>query len=153
MRYILAAVLALSANVAMAQQQNFQNQPVGQTAGGAINQTTFNNNTDPTGFNERAMSPAVVGAGTTQATATVIPARTNVITSCPAGAGVRLPAVQGYVGIVVLNRSGGACNVYPSNNAAVETAPGVAGAVGAAFAMPSNTNTIFRPLSATAWAQ
>lgn len=150
MMYRLVAAFALLAIPALA--QPFPNAPAGQTAGG-INANTFANNTDSVGFNETSLSSNVVGTGTTQATSTLLITRTSVVTSCPAGAGVVLPSVNRYVGVVVLNRSGGTCLIYPSPGATVETVPGTAGAVNAPATMATNTDTIFRPIGGTAWAQ
>lgn len=115
--------------------------------------TAFNANTDSVGFGEYSLTPALIGAGTTQATATLIVTRTSLITSCPAGTGVQLPAVTRYQPVTVINRSGGTCLVYPTLGATVESVPGTAGAVNAGFAMASNTYLIFRPISPTSWMQ
>lgn len=149
-RTLFAALFTLAAAPALA--QPYQNVPPGQTAAG-IRADAFAANTDVSGFREASLSPNVAGAGTTSATGTLLIARTNVLTSCPAGAGVVLPSVERYVSIVVINRSGGPCNVYPSPNATVETAPGTAGAVGAPAVVALNADTVFRPVSAIAWVQ
>ena len=126
---------------------------VGQTPGGAINLDAYNANTDRVGFGETAMSPTVVATGTTQATATVLITRGSVITSCPAGAGVMLPAMSRYIPILVVNRSGGTCIVYPTVGATVESAPGTAAAVNAGVTIATNTNYFFRAISPTTWLQ
>ena len=137
---------------------------VGQTNGGAINQATFNNNSDPAGFNEQALTSALAvpatstaqatwATGTSAATGTLITTRKTIITACSSTTGVTLPAVQRYVPIVLINRSGGSCLVWPSVGATVETALGTNGAVNAPFTMLTNTDVIFRPVSATSWLQ
>lgn len=148
-RYILAALLFPC--LAHAQVTGL----VGQTAGGAINQQTFNANTDTAGFNEMALTPslAVPTTATTQAAGTVITTRTTLIATCSGTTGVVLPAVQSYRPITIINRSGGSCLVWPSVGATVETAPGTAGAINAPFTMLTNTNVTFRPITATAWYQ
>lgn len=125
----------------------------GQNNYGAINQNNFNQNGSTASMGDFSMNPAVVAAGTTQATATVLGARNNVISSCPAGSGVVLPAVPRFIPIVVLNRSGASCIVYPTLNAMLESAPGTAGAVNAGITIPTNSNFTFRPQSATSWLQ
>ena len=148
-RLLLAALLFPS--IAFAQVTGL----VGQTAGGAINQQTFNNNSDNAGFNEMALTPSMVvpATATTQALGAVITTRTTLITTCSSTTGVVLPAVQRYVPITIINRSGGSCLVWPSIGATVETAQGTAGAVNAPFTMLTNTDVIFRPVTATAWYQ
>lgn len=128
---------------------------VGQTAGGAINQQVFSNNSDNAGFNHMALTPslAVPATATTQALGVVLTTRTTLITTCSATTGVVLPAVQRYVPITIINRSGGSCLVWPSIGAALETASGTTAAVGAPFTMPTNTNVVFRPVTATNWYQ
>ena len=134
--------------------QSGTNVPPGQspTASGIV-QSFFTANSDPTGFGEHSLTPAGVASGTTQLTATVIVARTTVITSCPSGAGFILPALNSYTPVVIANRSGAACNVFPTVGATVETAPGTAGAANAAYAQPNNSDVTYKPQSATAWLQ
>ena len=150
MKHILAALCLFAAAPAFA--QSGTNIPAGQTPGG-IRLDGFTNNTDAVGFRETALNPAVVATGTTQATAALLITRTNVITSCPGGTGVLLPSIQQYVPIVVINRSGASCLVYPTLGATVETAPGTNGAVNAAATIAINANMIFRPISPTYWVQ
>jgi hypothetical protein len=129
--------------------------PVGQTAGGGIDPTTYLNNSDSAGFNEMAVTPAmVIAAGSTaQATFTrgavltgqVITTRTTVITTCSGTTGPTLPAVQRYVPITLVNRSGGSCLIWPSVGAALETALGTTAAANAPFTMLTNTDVTFRP--------
>jgi len=64
-----------------------------------------------------------------------------------------LPAVQRYTAIVIMNRSGGSCLIWPSVGATVETALGTNGAVNAPFTLLTNTDVTFRPVSATQWLQ
>ena len=137
---------------------------VGQTNGGAINATTFANNSDAAGFNDSALTPALAvpststaqatwATGTAAATGTLITTRTTVITACSSTTGVTLPAVQRYVPITIINRSGGSCLVFPSVGATVETAAGTNGSLNAPFTMLTNTDVIFRPVTPTSWVQ
>lgn len=119
----------------------------------AMNQAFFAANTDAVGYSDQSLTSVFVATGTTQATGAVIPTRVVMITTCAGGAGVVLPAVARYVAITVLNRSGATCLVYPSVGATVETSLGTNGSVNAAATVASNSDTIFRPVSATAWMQ
>jgi hypothetical protein len=158
-RLLLAAALLLAAVPAFAQVTS----PVGQTAGGAINATTFSNNSDVAGFNAMALTPALVVPATSTAqatfgpgavlTGTVITTKTTVITTCSGTTGVTLPAVQRYEPITVINRSGGSCLVWPSIGATVETALGTDGAANAPFTQLTNTDVIYKPITPTRWVQ
>lgn len=121
---------------------------VGQSPNQTIAAYIFSANTDSAGFNDTAMTPAAVApaTATTQALAQPILTRTTVITTCSVTTGFVLPSVQRYVGIVVLNRSGGSCLIWPTVGATVETALGTNGAVNAPFTMLTNTDVIFRPI-------
>ena len=119
----------------------------------AMSQSVFNANTDAAGFSEQSMFNGLAAAGTTQATATLVPTRVVLLTTCAGGAGILLPSVTRYIPITVINRSGGSCLVYPSLGATVETALGTNGATNAPATMATNTDTIFRPVSATSWVQ
>jgi hypothetical protein len=139
--------------------------PVGQTNGGAINQAIFNTNSDAAGFNAMSLTPALVVPATSTAqatfttatgavaTGTVIVTKTTVITTCSATTGVTLPALQRYEAITIINRSGGSCLIWPSVGATVETALGTDSAANAPFTMLTNTDVIFKPVSATKWVQ
>lgn len=159
-RLLLATVAALSlAAGAFAQ----TTAPVGQTAGGAINQNVLNNNSDSAGFNDMALTPGLVVPATSTAqatwlngavaTGTVITTRATVITTCSGTTGPTLPAVQRYTPITIMNRSGGSCLIWPSIGATVETALGTDGAANAPFTMLTNTDITFRPITATRWLQ
>lgn len=153
MKIIAAAVAALLfAGPVMAQSTPTIRTYPGQIAGG-MNQPTFDANTAPVGFGENNINPAVVAAGTTQATAAIITAKTNVLTSCPSGAGVQLPSLVRYASIILVNRSGAACTVYPSPGATVESVSGTAAAVNAGVTIANNASVTFRPVSAAAWVQ
>lgn len=149
-RLLLASAFSLLAASAFA-----QTGPVGQTAGGAINQTYFSNNSDSAGFNQMSLTPSLVvpATATTQALATLITTKTTVITTCSSTTGVVLPAVQRYEPITLINRSGGSCLVFPTIGATVETALGTNGATNAAFTMLTNTDVTFKPISSTYWVQ
>ncbi len=163
-RYLLAVVTASALagiGIAIAQQAG----PVGQNVGGAINLTQFNANSDSAGFNDMSITPAAVAlaASTAQATFSaatggvltgqVITTRATVVTTCSATTGFTLPAVQRYVPITVMNRSGGSCLIWPSIGATVETALGTDSAANAPFTMLTNTDVTFRPITATRWLQ
>jgi uncharacterized protein YdeI (BOF family) len=160
-RIILAAILSLVTADAFAQANNGL---VGQNNGGSINQTGFSNNSDSVGFNQMSLTPslAVPSTSTAQATfaanggaasGTVITTKTTVITACSGTTGVTLPAVQRFESILLINRSGGSCLVWPTIGATVETALGTNGSVNAPFTMLTNTDVIFKPISATYWVQ
>jgi hypothetical protein len=156
-RLLLTSALALFAAGAAVAQTTVA--PVGQTSGGAINPTYYANNSDPAGFNDMAISLlAVPATSTAQAvwtagavtSGTVIPTRTVIITACSGTTGPTLPAVQRYVPISVINRSGGSCLIWPSIGTTVETALGTDGASNAAFTMLTNTDIVFRPIPTAA---
>lgn len=159
-RYLLAALLLMLAVPAHAQTTTA---PVGQTDGGAINQTVFNSNSDAMGFNPMSLTPALVVPATSTAQATwaaravasgtLITTKATVITTCSGTTGVTLPAVQRYEPITIMNRSGGSCLVWPSIGATVETALGTDGAANAPFTMLTNTDVTFRPITGTRWLQ
>lgn len=123
----------------------------GQNSGG-INGPAFDANTSSAGFGASSLS-RIVGAGTTQATATDIITTVSIITACPAGAGVQLPNLERPSSVTILNRSGAACLVYASPNATVETALGVNSAVNGSASVANNTDTTFRLVSPTSWLQ
>jgi hypothetical protein len=160
-RLLLATVAALSlASVALAQTTTA---PTGQTAGGAINQNVMNNNSDAMGFSQSSLTPALVVPATSTAqatwtngavaTGTMITTKNTVITTCSGTTGATLPAVQRYEPIVIMNRSGGSCLIWPSIGATVETALGTDGAANAPFTMLTNTDVTFRPITGTRWLQ
>lgn len=152
-RMLLAAtaIVSLAAYPVYAQLTGY----VGQTAGGAINQTTFDANSDSVGFNTMSITPGLVvpATATTQALATVIVTKATVITTCSGTTGVKLPAIQRYEPITIMNRSGGSCLIWPSSGATVETALGTDSATNASFTMLTNTDVTFRPITATRWLQ
>ena len=90
----------------------------------------------------------LAAAGTSQATATALAKQINRLTSCPSGGGLRLPgapAAGGSLEIVVLNRSGSTCLVYPPIGGTIEGA--------ASVSVASGSDTAFRSMNATAWYQ
>lgn len=129
--------------------------PVGQNAGGGIDPTTYANNSDVAGFNDTSILPNAVALATSTAQATfsrgavltgqVITTRTTVITTCSVTTGFTLPAVQRYVRIALINRSGGSCLIWPSKGGALETAAGTTAAVDAPYTMLTNTDIVFHP--------
>jgi hypothetical protein len=156
--FLASGLLSVVSAAAMA-----QTAPVGQAPGGAINATNFAANTETAGFNTSSLTAALVvpSTSTTQATfsqgavvtGTVITTKATVITTCSSTTGVTLPAVQQYEPIVLMNRSGGSCLVWPSIGSTVETALGTNGSLNAPFTMLTNTDVTFRPVSATQWLQ
>lgn len=146
------AALLLAGTLALAQTTTA---PPGQDASGQINAGQFNNNTDSDGFGVTSINPAVVvpATATTQALAFVIRTKAIVVTTCSGTTGVRLPAVNRYEVITVMNRSGGSCLVFPSIGATVETALGTDGATNASFTQLTNTDVSYRPITPTRWLQ
>lgn len=155
-RLLLASVLSLLAASAIAQTTVA---PVGQTSGGAINPTYYNANSDSAGFNDMAVSLMVVPSTSTAQAAwsagavvsgTVITTRTTIVTTCSSTTGPTLPAVQRYIPITIINRSGGSCLVFPSIGTTVETALGTDGSANASFTQLTNTDVIYRPIPTAA---
>jgi hypothetical protein len=155
-RLLAAAALALLALPAYAQQT-----PVGQSPGGAISYGVYRENSDQIGFNDSAIALLTVPAtSTTQATfnaatgavatGTVILARTTIITACSATTGATLPALQVYLPVSLMNRSGGSCLIWPTLGTTLETAPGTDAAINAPFTMLTNTNVVFRAVPTAA---
>lgn len=113
-----------------------------------VNAPAWYGNTSTDGYGPGSLR-AIAAGGTTQATATVIPTSTAVIVSCPAGAGVILPAVERSMDIVVMNRSGLPCLVYPTINGTAPgnatnpaTPSGPAGATNAPLPIPPGDATV-----------
>jgi len=113
-----------------------------------VNASAWYANTSSNGFGSGTLS-TLVAAGTTQATAAVIPTSTVVITSCPAGAGVILPNLERSTDIIVMNRSGATCLVYPTMNGTAPgnatnpaTPAGPAGATNAPLPIPPGDATV-----------
>jgi hypothetical protein len=160
-RLLLASVAALA--LAVSAHAQTTSAPVGQTAGGAINQNAFNNNSDAAGFNQMSLTPGLVVPSTSTAqatwvngavaTGTLITTKTTVITTCSGTTGVTLPAIQRFEPITIMNRSGGSCLVWPSIGATVETALGTDGASNAPFTQLTNTDVTYRPITGTRWLQ
>jgi len=91
-----------------------------------------------TGIRFDLVAPAVTAAGTTMATATVLTAQSNVITTCAAGAGVAMPSSGGafLAEITVRNESANACLLYPHVATAAIGGNGIgAGTVGAGISL------------------
>lgn len=147
---LLACVFVAAAPAAFA-----QTDPVGQDKTGAINQTAFSANSDSAGFNQMSLTPALVvpSTATTYLLATLITTKTTHITTCSSTTGVRLPALQRFERIQLINRSGGTCLVFPSIGATLETALGTDAAANIKFDMLTNTNIAFCPITATRWVQ
>lgn len=163
--YLLGSVCAalLVGQLALGQNAPGGQKLPGQTPGGAINQGVFNAGSPAAGFAPTSLTPALSVPATSTAQAkfstngnvisgTVITTATTIITGCPAGAGVTLPAVTAAYNIVIMNRSGSACNIWPTLGASVEQLTnGQMGLPNAPFAMPSTGDYGFRAISATQW--
>lgn len=85
----------------------------------------------------------ITATGTTQATAFPLGAAVNVVSVCPPGAGVMLPAAQRAK---VLNRATETLLVYPQVNQAIETQP-----VNGAVEVPVNGAATFDFDGNTTW--
>lgn len=152
---VLTALLSLLAVSASAQPV-----PPGQSPGGAINFPVYMTNTDSVGFSDASIALITVpGTSTAQATfgsngqlltGTLLQTRLNLVTTCSATTGVTLPAVQYYLAVTILNRSGGACLVWPTLGTTVETAIGTDGANNAPATQASNTDVTYRPVPTAA---
>lgn len=155
MRNILLAGIALIGFASAASAQIAMIPPGQSDRTIGLSQTSYLANTASRGFQEASMATGVVGAGTTQATSTLLLARNNVV-SCAAGAGVQLPAVQRFVPIVVLNRGAAACLVYPTLGGFAESAPGTLAAVNVGVSVAAGATVTFKPAivgAATDWLQ
>lgn len=94
---------------------------------------------------------AIAGAGTTLATATTVGSGTVKITACAAGAGVKLPAGPSSTfgfSVLLMNRSGTTCLLYPSATSAIE-----GGAIGTAVTLAIGGSYLLVGDSATDWLQ
>jgi hypothetical protein len=161
---LLAALLTAACGSALGQNAPGAPAMVGQTPGGAINQGVYDGGNEKSGFADQSLTPALVvpssstaqakfSAGGNVVSGTVIGTKTTIITGCSLTTGVTLPALTRFQNIVILNRSGGSCNVWPSLGATIETVPGTNGKADAPFVMPTNTNWNFRAKNATTWLQ
>jgi hypothetical protein len=151
--FVVAAILLAGVLPVVAQdyQGTFPPNSAGQNVGG-VRADAWTLNTSSAGFGASSFR-TIVGAGTNQATATVIPTSSVKITACPAGAGVVLPNLERYATITVINRSGTACNVYPTPGGTVETSPGTVGAVNAPAVVGGNADATYRLAGPTEWLQ
>lgn len=138
----LATLLASSAAFAQGGGPFFTNAPAGQSPT-AISGSSFTANSDAVGFSDNAFA-SQVGAGTTQATATLITTRSTFVTGCAANAGLKLPAVNRYTTVVVVMRAGATCKIYPTPGTTVESVAGTDGAANAAATMTDATTYTFR---------
>lgn len=90
---------------------------------------------------------ALTAAGTTQGTALALTADINEVTSCAAGAGVKLPAaVAGAFCTVSLATGQGFCRVYPASGNNIEAL-----AANVAFPIVPGTNVEFYCATAGTW--
>ncbi len=84
--------------------------------------------------------------GTSQATATVLTAQDNAITTCAAGAGVVLPSAVIGEQVRVLNRGAATCRIYPPRGARIEDSTPDAPAT-----LAAGTDAIFEAFTPTQW--
>ncbi len=150
MKTLILSAALLAPCAAFAQQGT--NVPAGQGNGGVVNASNYLANTDPSGFAEQAQSgnylsggTAQAGTGTTQATAAVLPARSNVVACTTGNTALELPAVQRYTPITINNRGTAACLVFPPVGGYVETSAGTLAAVNASASLSAGADVIFRP--------
>lgn len=162
MRHLLAA-LALAALVllgAPARAQTINNLPAANPAQGSDGVMVWQNQVNAKGLHSgfmplSAMAPGicpvgvgctfpgplalpvatVTAAGTTQGTAPVLTAQTNIVTAVPAGSGVALGTALPDQVFTVLNRGANALLVYPPAGAQIETAGANVGVMVAAGGM------------------
>lgn len=95
-----------------------------------------------------SVGAGIAAAGTSQATATVLKAQDNAITSCALGAGVELPAAVIGEQVRVLNRGSTACRIYPPSGGQIEAA-----GVNAATTLAAGADATFEAFTATQWYQ
>lgn len=69
------------------------------------------------------IDPAIAGAGTTQATATLLKSQWNVVTAGAANSGVLLQLLQPGQSQNVINATGGSIKVYPPSSVAIDVNP------------------------------
>jgi hypothetical protein len=67
-------------------------------------------------------SNSITAAGTTQSDATQLTKSINIVTTVPASSGVKLPAAEAGMRIIVRNSTSTALKVYPNTGAAIEPA-------------------------------
>lgn len=92
------------------------------------------------------MSPAVVASGTSFGTAAELLSTTNIITTCAAGAGVRLPTPTAGMLCNIRNRSANPVLVYPGPALTIE-----AQAAGASVSLAVGADAVFIASSGVAW--
>lgn len=93
------------------------------------------------------VNAAVAAAGTTQATATLIQADCNAITTCAAGAGVIL--YNGVIGdscLIYNDATGNALTIYPPTSAKINGL-----ATNGGMLLANNTSVILAKVTATRW--
>jgi hypothetical protein len=141
---LLASLLPLAAYA----QQGTNVSPGQLPQGASVNQTYYLQNTDPTGFSETAEAgngTLIAGTGTTQAGATLLTARTNMVNCVTGATALQLPAVQRYTSISILNRGTAACLIFPPTGNYVESAAGTVAAVNASASLAAGADAVFRP--------
>lgn len=93
----------------------------------------------------------IATAGTGQSNATALSRQVNRLTSCPAGTALMLPtgtAAGASLTLVVLNRSGGSCTIYPPAGGTIES-----GGQNVPVTIASGADSVFRSMSPSAWYQ
>ena len=94
----------------------------------------------------KANASGLSGAGTTQATATVINRQTNQFTTVAASSGAVLPSPEPGEFIFIANAGANTLNVYPASGHAINAL-----AANAAFALATGKNVILWAATATRW--
>jgi hypothetical protein len=92
--------------------------------GGLINATGNITGGNVTSYNYVIVSTSnsITAAGTTQSDATQLTKSINIVTTVPASSGVKLPAAEAGMRIIVRNSTSTALKVYPNTGAAIEPA-------------------------------
>lgn len=94
---------------------------------------------------------AVVAAGSSQATGTVIGASMNMVTAADGTKAVTLPAVQVGDEIWIFNNAGSTLKVYPDSGAAITVVGTGTGTADAAFSQLTYKTTVYKRFTSTQW--
>jgi hypothetical protein len=88
----------------------------------------------------------IVALGAAQATATILNAGINNVTSVAASTGVLLPIIEIGMEVIVRNAGANTLNVYPRMYQSINAA-----AVNVAYALPAGGTIMFLGMTQTAW--
>jgi len=91
-----------------------------------VSGNTTSNNISSNNYVIVSANSSITAAGTVQSDATQLASSINVVTTVPAGSGVKLPVAEAGMRIIVRNSTSTALNVYPNTGAAI--APALANA-------------------------